>query len=160
MSLICLKLTSWFFASSGGWIADKVGQTFAMSFSGFDDARFTLGAGERLARIDADTVAIDILSTNGITGTVIISSALVVSRFLLATDVGISLESIATDTRRSVSVGHANGVGSALFARAGVHATTDSTILDGLIHGKANFATDTIQIVATRWNGTRTSSGG
>jgi hypothetical protein len=49
------QLTSWFFARSGGWIADKVGQTFAMGFAGLDDAGFALGAGEGLARIDADT---------------------------------------------------------------------------------------------------------
>jgi hypothetical protein len=131
-----------------------------MSFAGLDDARLALSASERLARIDAETDSVNIFTANGITRTIIISSALVVGRFLLATDVGIALESIATDTRSSVSVGHANGIGSALFAGAGVHATTESAVLDGVIHGKANFATGTVQVVATRWNGAQTSSGG
>lgn len=151
---------SWFFASSGGRISDKVGQTFAMGFAGLDDAGFALGAGEGLARIDADTETVNVFTANGIARTFVISSALVFGRFLLASDVGIALESVATDTRRPVSVGHANGVGSALLTGAGVHATTDSAVLDGMIDGKANLATGAVEIVATRWNGTHTASAG
>ena len=155
-SIKTFELTSWFLARSGGRIADIVGQTFAMGFAGLDDARFALGAGERLARIDALADAVDIFAADGIAWTFVVSSALVSSRFRLAADgqvVGIPLESIATDAGRPVSVGDANGVGSALLARTGVDTTTDASVFHALIDRKTNLSTGAIQIVATRRDG-------
>lgn len=131
-----------------------------MGFAGLDDARLALSAGKRFARVDALADTVNIFATNSVTRAVVVSSALVVGRFLLATDVGIARESVTTDARSPVSVGYANGVGSALLAGARVHATTKTAICDGLINGKANFSAGAVKIVSTRWNGAQTSSAG
>lgn len=134
-----------------------------MGFAGFDDAGLALGASEGLARVDALADTVDIFSADGISWTFVVSAAFITGRFRSATDgqvVGVALESVATNTRCPMSVGDADGVGSALFARAGVDAATDASVLDTLIDWKTNFTGGAIEIVATRRNGTDTAGSG
>lgn len=131
-----------------------------MSFAGLDDARFALGASKRLARIDTLENSVDIFTANGLARAVVIFSTLVAGRFRLATDgnvVGITHEPVPADTRRPVSIRHADGIGSALVAGTGVDATPDAVIFNALIQRKTNFTAGTIQIVTTRRNRARTS---
>ena len=150
-----------FLADSGHRIADEIELTLAVRFAVFDATHLVLSAGGFAAQIHAVFDSVHVRTADGVARALIIAAAPVFRHLLLASGlqvVGVAEESVLTDARRSVVIRHAQGVGSALDAGAGIDAVTRSIRRSGA-DVQTNLPSRTVQIVATRRHSAAFSSG-